>query len=140
MTTPPPSYSTPVDTFRNTILYFLKAYELPALKVKKTWRKTWKNPILVTDDHPKLKNYVFNYFCFFWILMRAAWCSNVRYCPVAEMSRKQFKSEEKSSKFAKNVRFSCFFFIIERVFIKGIYRKNLKIKLLSQRFLFLIMR
>ena len=45
------------------------------------------------------------------------------------MSRKHFKSEEKSSKRWKNVWFSVFF-IIEQVFFKGIHRKTKKVKTL----------
>ena len=59
--------------------------------------------------------------------MRAPWCSNVRHCPWEEMTRKHFKSEEKSSKRWKNVWFSVFF-IIEQVFFKGVHRKDKKAK------------
>ena len=83
--------------------------------------------IFVTAHHPKLKKQFLKDFWFFRILKATPWCSNVRSYPGAEMSRKHFKSEEKSSKTWKNVLFSVLF-IIERVFINGIHRKDKKVK------------
>ena len=95
--------------------------------MKKTWRKTWKNVFFVAAHHPKLKKRFLGIFWFFWNLKPTPWCSKVRHYPWAEMSGIHFKSKEKTLKTWKNVWFPVFF-IIERVFIKGIHRKDKKVK------------
>ena len=101
--------------------------KVSASKVKTTWRKTWQKVIFVAAHHPKLKTYFLEIFWFFWNLKQTPWCSKVRHYPWAEMSRKHFKSEEKSSKRWKSVWFSVFF-ILEQVFFKGVHRKTKKVK------------
>ena len=71
------------------------------------------------------KRFFFWNFWFFVFSNRAEWCWNIRCSPQDEISSEHFKSDEKMQKTWKN-RFFHFFFIIERVFVKGIQRKNKK--------------